>query len=84
MSGSLSVSLRRKGDALILKLCAQCGEVLDNAVVNDGDAPVEGKVRVGVLIGRGTVGGPPGVTDTLVGLRERMSGQFLLEVSQLA
>ena len=81
MSGSLGVSLRRKSDALAHKLSAQRGEVLDNAVVNDCDASVEGNVGVGVLISGSAVGGPPSVTDTLSGLWERMDCQLLLEMS---
>lgn len=45
------------------QLLAQGGEVLDDAVVDDGDPARVVHVRVGVGVGGPAVGGPPGVPD---------------------
>ena len=43
------------------QLAAQLGEILDDAVVDEGDAV--GGMRMGVALGRGAVRGPAGVAD---------------------
>ena len=53
--------------AAALELVAQGGEVLDDAVVHDGDRAGAVGVRVGVAVGRRAVGGPAGVADPGVG-----------------
>src|SRR5262249_1472673 len=50
-------------DAVVAELPLEGGVVLDDAVVDDGDAAVGGQVRVGVAVGGGAVGGPAGVAD---------------------
>src|SRR5205823_12263243 len=40
-------------------------EVLDDAVMNDGDLAVAGKVRVGVAVVGGSVGSPARVADAV-------------------
>ena len=39
---------------------------------------------MGVDVGRGAVGGPPGVPDAEAGARQRLLGQQLLQVPELA
>ena len=83
---SVSVSLANS-TPVGLELGAQRGEVLDDAVVDDGDLARGVAVRVGVAVGRPAVGGPAGVADARccpssaagVGL-----GQRLLEVGEPA
>ncbi len=63
VGGDLGIGLTGELDARRLDLCAQRGEVLDDAVVDDRDLAVEGDVRVRVDVVRPTVGGPAGVPD---------------------
>ncbi|MPM15727.1 hypothetical protein SDC9_62099 [bioreactor metagenome] len=84
LRGDLGVGLGAEGDALGGQLGAQLGEVLDDAVVHDGDPAVLGQVRVRVAVGGGAVGGPAGVADAGAGLRQRVLVQGHLEVQQLA
>ena len=71
------------GEAMALggEFLAQSLEVLDDAVVDDGEA-VAG-VRVGVALGRLAVGRPAGVADA-DRTAERMGGELGLEVLELA
>ena len=64
VGGDLGVRVRDEFDAAGLELVAQGGEVLDDAVVDDGGLAVEGEVRVRVDVVRATVGGPTGVAQT--------------------
>ena len=64
MREDLRIGLALKVMAAALQLLAQLGEVLDNAVVDDGDATVAAGVGMSVNDGRLAVGGPTGVTDT--------------------
>ena len=66
------------------ELGAEQREVLDDAVVHEGDPAVRRRVRVGVGVGRAAVGGPAGVADGQTGHRQRVVGQLLLQVGQLA
>jgi hypothetical protein len=60
VGGALGVGVAGELDAGRLELAAQAGEILDDAVVDDGDPAVGGEVRVGVAVGRAAVRGPPG------------------------
>ncbi len=82
--GHLGVGLGGELDAGVLELRAQGGEVLDDPVVDHGDAAVAGHVRVGVAVGRSAVRRPAGVPDAERALRKRPVGQHLLQVGQLA
>ena len=77
---SVSVSVL-KTVALLLERFAQLAKILDDAVVNHGDAI--GRMRMRVVLGRLAVGGPAGVPDPGVAL-ERFGIQPLFEVLQLA
>lgn len=59
----LGVGLGGEPDAGVLQLGAEPGEVLDDAVVDDGDPAGLVEVRVGVTVGGRAVRGPPGVTS---------------------
>src|SRR5699024_2005330 len=61
VGGDLGVRVGDQLDTAGLELVAQGGEVLDDAVVDDGCLAVEGEVRVRVDVVRATVGGPAGV-----------------------
>ena len=50
-------------DTLLLQKFAQFQIILDDAVVNDGDFPVLGDVRVGICVVRLAVRGPAGMAD---------------------
>jgi hypothetical protein len=70
----LGVGLGEELDAVGEELVAQGREVLDDAVVDDGEAAAVGEVRVGVDVGRAAVGGPPRVADGRGGVGERGGG----------
>ena len=61
--GDLGVGLAGQLDTGGLDLGAQRGEVLDDAVVDDGHLAVVGDVRVGVDVVGAPVGRPAGVSD---------------------
>ncbi len=79
--GDLRIRLRREDVALGGELLAQRLEILDDAVVDDGE-PGRG-VRMGVVLGRLAVGRPAGVADA-DRTRERRGGELRLEVLQLS
>lgn len=62
--------------AATLQLFAQLGEVLDDAVVDDGDTTVAAGVGVSVNDGGLAVGGPTGVADT--------AGSVAVDIGKLA
>ena len=62
--------------AAALQLFAQLGEVLDDAVVDDGDATIAAGVGMGVDNGRLAVSGPAGMADT--------AGSVAVDVGKLA
>ena len=64
MREDLGIGLALKVVAATLQLFAQLGEVLDDAVVDDGDTTVAAGVGVSVNDGGLAVGGPTGVADT--------------------
>ena len=80
----LGVGVRLQLVPGVLELGAQRGEVLDDPVVHQRDAAGRAEVRVRVGVGRRSVRGPAGVADAGRRLRERVVGQLLLEVGQLA
>ena len=57
------VSRGLKYMAGLLKPLLERFEILNHAVVNDGDAPALVQVRMGVFVGGRAVGGPAGVAD---------------------
>ena len=80
---SVSVS-ESNSDTLGQRLLLELGEVLDDAVVDHGQASAIGQMRVGVLVGRSAVGGPAGVTDAGQRLRERISVELVQQVAQFS
>ena len=64
MHGDLGVGVAGKLDPERLQLLTQRCEVLDDAVVDDGDLAGGVAVRVRIAVGGATVGGPPGVTQS--------------------
>jgi hypothetical protein len=81
MQHDLGIGLGLEDRALLLEHLAQLAEILDDAVMHDGDA--FGGMRMGVVLGRLAVGGPAGVTDPGMTV-ERGIVQPLLEILQLA
>ena len=84
--GDLGVGVAGELDAGGFQLGAQRGEVLDDAVVDDGDLAGGVAVRVGVAVGGAAVGGPAGVADA-GGAAEcwrRRLGERRLQVGQPA
>ena len=61
MREDLGIGLALKVMAAALQLFAQLGEVLDDAVVDDGDTTVAAGVGMGVDNGRLAVSGPAGM-----------------------
>ena len=77
----LGVGLGLEHGAEFFELLAQVAKILDDAVVDHGDAI--GGVRMGVVLGRLAVGGPAGVSDAgMAG--ERFCLQPRFEVFQFA
>ena len=76
MREDLGIGLALKVVAATLQLFAQLGEVLDDAVVDDGDTTVAAGVGVSVNDRRLAVGGPTGVADT--------AGSVAVDVGKLA
>ena len=81
MQHDLGIGFGLEHRPLLLERFAQLAKILDDAVVNHGDAI--GRVRMRVVLGRLAVGGPAGVPDPGVAL-ERFGIQPLFEVLQLA
>jgi hypothetical protein len=77
----LRVGVRAELRARLLQLLAQLAEILDDAVVDDGEAL--GGVGVGVAFGRPAVGRPAGVPDA-DGAGQRLAREPGFEVAQLA
>lgn len=78
------VGLRRQLVAARLQLGPQSGEVLDDAVVHNGDAPRIVQMGMGIGVGRAAVRGPPGVPDAGEPARKRPVHQLLLQIDELA
>ena len=77
----LGIGFGLERPSLLLERFAQLAKVLDDAVVDHGDAI--GRVRMRVVLGRLAVGGPAGVPDP-VWPAERFGIQPLFEILQLA
>jgi hypothetical protein len=77
----LGIGLGLEDGALFLQRLAQFAEILDDAVMDDGDA---GRgVRMGVVLGRLAVGGPAGVADAGMA-RQRLGAQPNFKIFQFA
>jgi hypothetical protein len=81
MRDDLGIGLRAELGALPLQLGAQLAEILDDAVVHDGQ-PIGG-VGMGVTFGRLAVRRPAGVADA-DGAVERLAREPRFESAQLA
>ena len=81
MRDDFRVGLRIEGVAVAGQFLAQLREILDDAVVDDGDAVGEMRVRIGLV--RHAVGGPAGVADA-DGAVQRLALQPALQIDQLA
>ncbi len=75
------IGLGGEGRALGLQLLAQLGEILDDAVVNDGDAIDE--MRMGIGFVRNPMRCPAGVRNA-GDAGKRLFGEFLLQIEELA
>ena len=73
---NFGIGLALKVMAAALQLFAQLGEVLDDAVVDDGDATIAAGVGMGVDNGRLAVSGPAGMADT--------AGSVAVDIGKLA
>ncbi len=80
----LGVGLRAQVVAGRLELGAQPGEVLDDAVVHERDPAVLAEVRVRVAVVGGAVRGPARVADAGHRRGQRLVGERLVEVADLA
>ena len=77
MRDDLAVGLGRELGALGFELAAQFAEILDDAVVHDGQ-PI-GRVRMRVVLGRPAMRRPAGVADA-DRARERLAREFLFQI----
>ena len=71
--GDLGVGLALEGVALGEELVLQLGEVLDDAVVDEGESSVVAEVRVRVAVGRAAVRRPARVADAGAAAVQRAS-----------
>ena len=78
MGDDLRICFRRENVPARRKLVAQCAEVLDDAVVDDGDAPGAVAVGMGVEVADASVGGPAGVAQANAG-GGRLAAEGVLE-----
>ena len=81
MRDHFAVGLGRELGALGFELAAQLAEILDDAVVHDGEAVGRVRMRVGLV--RPAVGRPAGVADADRAI-ERLAREFLFQISELA
>ncbi len=81
MGDDLGVGVRAELRALLFEFLAQLAEILDDAVVDNGEAV--GGVGMGVALSRPTVGRPAGMADANVA-GERLTRELRFEVTQLA
>jgi len=82
--GDLGVGVAREDGALGEQLFFQLEEVLDDAVVNEGELAVVTELRVRVAVGRSTVGCPAGVADTGGAVLDRVDLELVNEGLELA
>ncbi len=81
MQDDLGVGLGLEHRTVFLKLFAQFAEILDDAVVNHGEA--FSGVRMSIVLGRPAMRGPARMSDAGV-TRERLGSQSRLEILELA
>ena len=81
MRHHLGIGLRPELMPLLQELEAQRLEILDDAVMHDGNAA--GFVRMGIVFGGGSMGGPAGVADA-GGPGKRITFQDGFEIGELA
>src|SRR5262249_52291266 len=81
MGDHLGIGIGAERRACFLQLLAQLAEILDDAIVDDGEAL--GGMRVRVMFGRSAVGRPPGVANA-DRAGERLTREPGFEISQLA
>ena len=82
--GRLGVGLAAERVALGEQLGLDLGEVLDDAVVDDGELVVVGEVRVRVGVGRAAVGRPARVADAGRAVGQRVVDEVVAEHLELA
>ena len=82
--GHFGVGLAQERVAVAEELGLQLGEVLDDAVVDDGELVIIGQVRVGIRVGRAAVGGPTGVADARRAVRHGVGFQIIAQDGELA
>jgi hypothetical protein len=84
--GGLAVGVAGELDPGGLELGAQGREVLDDAVVDDGDLARRVAMRVGVAVRRAAVGGPAGVAHARAAVQHAVGGliESRLQVGQPA
>ena len=80
----LGVRLAAEGEALGEELVFQHREVLDDAVVDDGQTPVVSEVRMRVAVGRSAVRSPARVTDAGAPVADGVGLEVVGEHRQLA
>lgn len=78
------VGLTDQRNARGLNFRTQLGKVLDDAVMDHRELAVVTEVRVGVLVGRAAVRGPPRVTDSRVRGSNRAIREQLFKARELA
>ena len=81
MGDDLRVGLRGEDVAVGSQLLAQFAEILDDAVVDDGD--IAGKMRMGIGLVRHAMRSPAGVADA-DGARQRFVAQAVFQIDELA
>jgi hypothetical protein len=84
LRGHLGVGLAVEGEAVFEQLLLQRGEVLDDAVVDQGDPAGVVEVRMGVAVGGAAVRRPAGVPDAGLAVGHRMRVEVVGEHGQLA
>ena len=82
--GGFGVGLAAERVALRQQVGLDLGEVLDDAVVDDGELVVVGEVRVRVRVGRAAVGRPARVADAGRAVGERVRRQVVAQHLELA
>ena len=81
MRDHFGVGLAGEGAAVGDQLLAQRPEILDDAVMDQGD--LVGRVRMGIVAGRRAVGRPARVRDADLA-RQRVRGELAREIVELA
>ena len=82
--GGLGVGLAPERESVGEQFGLDLGEVLDDAVVDDGQLVVVGEVRVRVGVGRPAVGGPARMADAGLAIGEGVGLEVLAQHLELA